>query len=291
MNRQRLLKVALLAFVVALVSFVSLAQMGLTATPARAGSCSSQGGQSVTDPNTGWHWTTKWYCGNRGGAYMYKDASYTTKTAIMDSTWSWFVCYRRGVTHAGGNNVWYYSLGDRTVAGQEANHAWGYMPAVDVWTSTDPWPGMPACPSAGSPTPTPQPVTCSHPVFKYYPGSASSNLRYGEVDFTFDACSNVAPVNWGRSVTKLVTNNTATLLGFNLTGASISVTGYGSGYADYEGVFTYETCDLRLPIFCEDGATPFKVRFHGYIDSSSNAPYVYFTNGEVPFTYEIFTTP
>jgi hypothetical protein len=112
------------------------------ATPAHAGSCSSASG-SVTD-SIGTTWNTLWYCGNRQGAQLYRDASYATPVNYMNTTWSWFVCYRRGAQHSGGNDVWYYSLGDK------AGGAWGYMPAVDVWTDQDPWPGMPACPGATS---------------------------------------------------------------------------------------------------------------------------------------------
>ncbi|MCI0688959.1 MAG: hypothetical protein L0Y54_17270 [Sporichthyaceae bacterium] len=121
------------------------------ASPAAAGSCSKQTGVSVTDPNTGWSWTSRWWCGNRGGARMYGDANYTSHTAYMDSTWSWVVCYRRGAHSGGSNNVWYYTLGDRTSTPYKRPNAWGYLPAGDVWTDIDPWPGIPACPISQSP--------------------------------------------------------------------------------------------------------------------------------------------
>jgi triacylglycerol esterase/lipase EstA (alpha/beta hydrolase family) len=123
----------------------------VTATPAFAGTCTQQNNVSVTDPNTGWHWTTRWVCGNAKGATMYGDANPYTPTAYMDSTNSWFVCYRVGTPHAGGNNIWYYSLGDRAASGMGFRGKWGYMPAVNVYTSTDPWPGMAPCPDAYSP--------------------------------------------------------------------------------------------------------------------------------------------
>jgi hypothetical protein len=128
---------------------------GLEDAPSRqvlASGCTKETA-TVTDPNTGWRWTSRWRCGNRGGAAMYGDANAWTQTAIMDTTSSWFVCYRRGAGHSGGNNVWYYSLGDRAVSPHQARGAWGYMPAVNVWTSTDPWPGVPACPVPSSPPP------------------------------------------------------------------------------------------------------------------------------------------
>ena len=124
-------------------------------SPAHAGSCSPRAG-TRTDPNTGLTWNTLWYCGNRAGAAVYGDANSGTQTGTMKSTTSWFVCFRIGETHAGGNNIWYYTLGDVAVSNlvmHEGTHsgAWGYMPAVNVLTSTDPWPGMPACPQGKSP--------------------------------------------------------------------------------------------------------------------------------------------
>jgi hypothetical protein len=111
-----------------------------------------------TDPNTGWTWSTRWRCGNKGGATLYgdtyrTDAAAQTPTGTMKTTSSWFVCYRRGAVHAGGNNVWYYTKGDVAVSPYQRRSAWGYMPAVNVWTSIDPWPGIPQCPVGSSPPP------------------------------------------------------------------------------------------------------------------------------------------
>jgi len=101
--------------------------------------------ESHSDPNTGQSWTTVWTCGNQAGAAMYLGANNSTVVSHMDSPSSWFVCYRRGEMHAGGNNVWYYSQGDRAAAGWSGRQAWGYMPAVNVFTTTDPSPGIPQC--------------------------------------------------------------------------------------------------------------------------------------------------
>jgi hypothetical protein len=120
---------------------------------AHAADCNQQTGTAKRDPNTGWSWTTWWNCGNDRGAKMYRDPNTTTHTAYMDTSPSWFVCWKRGASHAGGNNVWYYSQGDRSAPGQSARHAWGFMPAVNVHTSTDPWPGMAECPSTTTPPP------------------------------------------------------------------------------------------------------------------------------------------
>jgi len=123
---------ALLVMIVALLGFQA---------PAQAGSCTARAG-TRTDPTTGWSWNTLWYCGNAAGAPMYRTPSKSQPpVVVMNSTTSWFVCYARGDIHNGNNNVWYYSLGD-VPAG-----VWGYMPAETVWTDTDPWPGVPQCPT------------------------------------------------------------------------------------------------------------------------------------------------
>ena len=101
--------------------------------------------ESHTDPNTGVSWSTVWYCGNRSGAPMYASTNTNTVIGWMDSSTSWFSCYSHGAQHAGGNNVWYYSQGDRSASGQSARQAWGYMPAVNVWTDVDPHPNIPEC--------------------------------------------------------------------------------------------------------------------------------------------------
>jgi hypothetical protein len=103
-KRPSRLKRALIAIAL-LVSSTTLVTVA-AASPASAGSCYAQSG-SVTDPNTLWHWNTLWYCGNDGGALMYGDANTITPTAYMDSTWSWFVCWRRGAWHQGLNDVWW----------------------------------------------------------------------------------------------------------------------------------------------------------------------------------------
>jgi hypothetical protein len=102
--------------------------------------------QSFDDPITGITWTPVWYCGNRGGAPIFETASARTQIGRMRTTMSWFACYRHGDPHTGGNDVWYYTQGDETLPGWESRHAWGYMAAVDVYTSIDPFPGIGECP-------------------------------------------------------------------------------------------------------------------------------------------------
>jgi hypothetical protein len=123
------------------------------ATPAQAAyGCGNAVGESHRDFQ-GWSWNIVWYCGNAAGAPMYAAANSNTHVAWMDSTWSWFVCYRRGAMHSGGNDVWYYSQGDRSVAGHASRSAWGFIPAANVWTTVDPHPEFPQCPADPPPAP------------------------------------------------------------------------------------------------------------------------------------------
>lgn len=66
-------------------------------------------------------------------------------TGRLKSTTSWFVCWTLGDPHPGGNNVWYYTQGDEIVQ-LPAVQGWGNVPANFVWTSEDPFPGLPRCP-------------------------------------------------------------------------------------------------------------------------------------------------
>lgn len=116
-----------------------------------AASCSSDSKEYRRDPTTGWSWSTVWYCPNRAGAGLYEDADYNTKTASMRYPQSWFVCYRHGASHRGGNDVWYYTLGDFSEPAFQRRQPWGYMPAADVSVNTHPWPGIPACPASAFP--------------------------------------------------------------------------------------------------------------------------------------------
>ena len=47
----------------------------------------------------------------------------------LRTTDSWFTCWTTGDLHAGGNHAWYYTEGDD-------NAHWGYVPAVDLHTTS-----------------------------------------------------------------------------------------------------------------------------------------------------------
>ncbi len=120
------------ALVVAGTTAVLAVSAGTTASAAPAASCYASGGNL--------------YCGNVANAPIYKIPRWSTPpngnpTAVVDrlvSTHSYFKCYVRGDDHAGGNNVWYHTYGDN-------NGAWGYVPANQVYTPTDPFPGVNHC--------------------------------------------------------------------------------------------------------------------------------------------------
>jgi len=104
-----------------------------------------QQSEHESDPNTHKSWEPVFYCHNAAGAPLYAQPSNGPVVGWMDTRKSWFVCYARGARHAGNNDVWYYTQGDRAAAGYTARNAWGYMPAVHLTTKVDPYPGIPAC--------------------------------------------------------------------------------------------------------------------------------------------------
>ncbi|MEU8404130.1 hypothetical protein AB0C28_53950 [Nonomuraea sp. NPDC048892] len=85
------------------------------------------------------------YCGNAANAPIYATPGYTkpngnpeTVVDRLETTFSYFKCYVSGQPHGGGNSIWYHTYGDQT-------GRWGYVAAVNVWTSTDPYPGVARC--------------------------------------------------------------------------------------------------------------------------------------------------
>src|SRR5438034_3852303 len=50
--------------------------------------------------------------------------------------------------------------------------------------------------------------SCISPTLHYYPGSPSSHVRYGEVDFHFFVCSSDAPSSWIVNVSRASVNGT-----------------------------------------------------------------------------------
>lgn len=109
--------------------------------------CRESIGAPKIDPNTGISWNPVWYCANDRGAALFEGANSGAQIGYMTTIDSWFVCFRHGEVHRGGDDVWYYTQGDGTLPGWESRHAWGYMPSFYVRASTNPSPGIPECTS------------------------------------------------------------------------------------------------------------------------------------------------
>jgi hypothetical protein len=108
--------------------------------------CTPDSSRSQRDVNTGIEWRPLWFCNNVGGAMLYEGPSDgSTPEARMDTTYSWFVCWKRGMQHQGENDVWYYTQGDRKEPGS-SHEMWGFMAAFNVMSSVHPHPGIVECP-------------------------------------------------------------------------------------------------------------------------------------------------
>jgi len=134
--------------------------------------------------------------------------------------------------------------------------------------------------------------SCIHPTFKFCPGSAIGRVRYGEVDFHFDACSTTDPVNWNHFVSLNITNATEDDFGFFLPGSSIYTTSSGYGYADFEGKIPWKVCTPRVGWPCSRSGA-FHVRFHGYIDYETGRFNVFVSSIDLgpQVGLTLFTTP
>ncbi|GAA4092186.1 hypothetical protein GCM10022214_62120 [Actinomadura miaoliensis] len=90
-------------------------------------------------------------CGNAAGASVYASPSKdSAQVGVLDTTTSWFLCWRRGQSHEGGNDVWYYTQGDRAL-GDPARRGFGFVPASKLHTTVDPGDSLLApCPDVPS---------------------------------------------------------------------------------------------------------------------------------------------
>ncbi|WP_447035175.1 hypothetical protein [Streptomyces sp. DSM 118878] len=93
---------------------------------------------------TGMTWDADILCDNAPGDVHLQSFTDSPVVGRMVTTRSWFVCWKVGDPHSGGNNIWYYTQGDEVVSRPSAQ-AWGYMPAVKLETEQDPVPGLPKC--------------------------------------------------------------------------------------------------------------------------------------------------
>ncbi len=96
---------------------------------------------SIKDERTGQTWRGLFECPNTPGPDVYEWAREGEVIGHLESNPSWFVCWVRGEPHRGGNDIWYYTQGDQSAAKKELQ-AWGFLPAVNVDTKTDPDPAV-----------------------------------------------------------------------------------------------------------------------------------------------------
>lgn len=100
------------------------------------------------DHVTGVLWHQVWYCHDTSGAPQYAAPDGRQEVGWMETTTSWFLCYRHGLRGPDGSDVWYYTQGDYAAAGWRSRLAWGYTPARYVHAPADrPYAGIPACPA------------------------------------------------------------------------------------------------------------------------------------------------
>ncbi|WP_433337459.1 hypothetical protein [Spirillospora sp. CA-294931] len=110
----------------------------VVATGVRAEVCQHRTGVSHDGGLFGKRFTEDAVCGNRSGAPLYARASTGSgRSAVLETTESWFLCWTRGERHAGGNDVWYYTQGDRVV-GDPSRRGFGFVPASELNTENDP---------------------------------------------------------------------------------------------------------------------------------------------------------
>ncbi|TMQ89185.1 hypothetical protein ETD83_39105 [Actinomadura soli] len=86
-------------------------------------------------------WPHMFQCPNRPGVAVYAEAGFGAKVAVLETDPSWFICWTRGEPHSGGNDVWYYTQGDRVTA-MPGLYGWGYVPASDLRADRAPDPAI-----------------------------------------------------------------------------------------------------------------------------------------------------
>ncbi|MFB4308031.1 hypothetical protein [Actinomadura sp. GTD37] len=110
-----------------------------------AGSASGEGCRRLTgtieDMRAKRTWPFMFQCPNRPRVGVYEEAAFGTEVAVLDTDPSWFICWTRGAEHQGGNDVWYYTQGDRATGRPELN-GWGYVPASDLRVGKAPDPAI-----------------------------------------------------------------------------------------------------------------------------------------------------
>lgn len=138
------------------------------------------------------------YCGNEAPTGIYERPAFghedsaggfhSTTVDTLTSNPSYFECWVHGEPHPGNNDIWYYTQGDVT-------HRYGYVPAVKLFTRTDPFPDVNECSRPAPPAPpAPTPPAPTPPAPKE---SLGPNPRHTP-DITLQRCDSP----WMRSAGK-----------------------------------------------------------------------------------------
>jgi hypothetical protein len=104
------------------------------------GSCQRVSG-NIEDTRAKRTWPELFQCPNRPRAGVYEEAEFGTEVAVLETDPSWFICWTHGERHSGGNDIWYYTQGDRSTGMPELD-AWGYVPASDLRVGQAPDPAI-----------------------------------------------------------------------------------------------------------------------------------------------------
>ncbi|MGW5411888.1 hypothetical protein [Actinomadura geliboluensis] len=96
---------------------------------------------TIEDLRTKQTWQYMFQCPNRPRVGVYEKAEFGTEVAVLETDPSWFICWTRGQAHEGGNDVWYYTQGDRAT-GRPELYGWGYVPASELRVGQAPDPAI-----------------------------------------------------------------------------------------------------------------------------------------------------
>ncbi len=143
--------------------------------------------------------------------------------------------------------------------------------------------GMAAAPAPASA------ATCTYHTDRVFPGSYPSGIRYGEVNFSFEACSNQSPSAWVMKVTKQQVNATGKNMGFFIDGVFVRVDGSGSNYKYFTGIIDASTCTPRIGWPCSRSYT-FTAEYTVYLDRSGT-PNITIGRRTAPSGMRLYSTP
>jgi hypothetical protein len=148
------------------------------------------------------------HCDNTDNAAMHSATNAESSVVNhLRTTYSWFDCWATGELHAGGNHTWYHTLGDD-------NGNWGYVPAVDLHTSSS----FDANPSAHGlkqcSTPKPLPANCDmHSDGKLHCVNSAHAAMYKSTNFSSGVVNHLETTNswfkcWGTGALHAGGNHT-----------------------------------------------------------------------------------